>query len=272
MKKIIYLLIALILVLGIFSGCQSEKQSEATVENNKEEVEEVKEVPEMYVSAAASLTESMKEVADLYEEQVGDAKVILNFASSGSLQRQIEQGAPTDVFVSASLGKMKTLDEEDLLEDGYNNLLKNEIVLVVPKENSIIENFDNLKEDKEFIFAIGEPESVPAGKYASEVLNYLELTDLLSEKTVMAKDVKEVLTWVEMGEADAGMVYATDAYVSKQVDIAEWAPDGSHSPIIYPCAVVKDSKVKKSAEGFIEFLQSEEAIKIFENYGFKKAE
>jgi molybdate transport system substrate-binding protein len=105
--------------------------------------------------------------------------------------------------------------------------LKNEIVLVVPNEEAIIKSFDDLKSQEDFIFAMGEPDSVPAGKYASEVLDYLELSEVLSEKTVLAKDVKEVLTWVELGEADAGMVYATDAYVSDKVTIAEEAPAGS---------------------------------------------
>jgi molybdate transport system substrate-binding protein len=188
------------------------------------------------------------------------------------LQRQIEQGAPSDVFVSASLAKMKALEEGELLDDSYKNLLKNEIVLVVPNEEAIIKSFDDLKSQEDFIFAMGEPDSVPAGKYASEVLDYLELSEVLSEKTVLAKDVKEVLTWVELGEADAGMVYATDAYVSDKVTIAEEAPAGSHKDIIYPCAVIKSSENKEAAEGFIEFLYSEEALSIFEKYGFKKAE
>jgi len=262
MKKILILIIILFIVL--VSGCKSKEVGDSNAVGEEK--------VEIYVSAAASLTEAMTEIADLYSKESESGQVILNFGSSGSLQRQIEQGAPTDVFLSASLAKMKVLEEGDLLDNGYRNLLKNEIVLVIPNEDNLINSFDDLKIQKDFIFAMGEPESVPAGKYASEVLDFLELSDVLSGKTVLAKDVKEVLTWVELGEANAGMVYTTDAYASQKVSIAEEAPEGSHKDIIYPCAVVKSSENKEESERFTEFLYSEKALSVFEKYGFKRAE
>ncbi len=253
MKKRLWLLIGIVLLMG----CSRAKA--------------VDEPTKLYILAAASLTESMEELKTTFESTHDDVDVILTFASSGSLQNQIEQGAPADVFISASLGKMQTLQEESLLyEDTYVELLKNDIVLVVPKDRDIDVTFESLTDDGVTRIAMGEPESVPAGKYAKEVLDYIGITEALSSKTVFAKDVKEVLTWVELGEVDAGMVYSTDAYVSEKVDIADNAPVESHAPIIYPAAVVVESEHVDMATVFLEFLQEEESMDIFTHYGFKQ--
>jgi len=246
--KGIFMLVIVVLCVGCQSGVKNEK--------------------EVYVLAAASLTESMEEIIELYNEENKQVKIVLNLASSGSLQRQIEQGAPADVFISASLGKMKTLEEEGLIHGEHINLLKNEIVLAVPKGSTVIKGFDSLKEDEDFIVAMGEPQSVPAGKYAYEVLTYLNIYDLLKNKMVMAKDVKEVLTWIEAGEVDAGLVYATDGLVSDKVSVVDQAPEGSHNPIIYPCSVVEHSQYKDESKAFMEFLKTKEVKTIFEKYGF----
>lgn len=252
----------MLVVMLSMSGCIA-----LGAESMKSEKDREKSV-ELYVSAAASLTESMADIERAYELAYPEVELIVNLASSGSLQRQIEEGAPVDVFISASMDKMVTLQEEGLLyEDTYEALLGNEIVLIAPfgSEKSI--SFEMLTSADVEIFAIGEPESVPAGKYAKEALVSLGLYEDLEDRIILAKDVKEVLTWVEMNEADAGMVYQTDAFVSEEVQIVEGAPEGSHKPIVYPVAVVGDSNHVEEAKAFIAYLK-DAGMDIFTSYGF----
>ena len=228
---------------------------------------------ELTVSAAASLKNVMEEIALLYQEEYPNNKIIYNFASSGSLQRQIEQGAPVDVFISAAVTKMDSLEKKDLLlRETRRDLLKNQIVLVTPlsnKNNNIkLNNFDDLTSQEITIIALGEPKSVPAGKYAQEVLTSFNIADKVNSKVVYTKDVRQVLNYVATGNVDAGMVYRTDAQISDNVQIVTTASETSHSPIIYPIAVIKDSDRPKVATELIEFLTTSKAQEIFENYGF----
>lgn len=224
---------------------------------------------ELTVSAAASLQDAMKEIQPIYEGENPNITITYNFGSSGSLQQQIEQGAPADVFLSAAPKQMNALQEKDLLLEGTRqDLLKNSIVLVVPKESSSLADFKELETEKASKIAIGEPESVPAGQYSKEVLASLNLFEPLRSKFVFAKDVRQVLTYVETGNVDAGLVYATDAKVSDRVKVAATAPEGSHAPIIYPVAVLKDSSNPEAAKEFVEFLTSDRAKTIFKEYGF----
>lgn len=221
---------------------------------------------ELLISAAASLTDAMNDIGKLYQADKG-IKITFNFGSSGSLQQQIEQGAPADIFISAATKQMKALDEKGLiLKDTSKNLLKNRMVLVVPKDSTKIKDFNDLTEAK--VIALGEPESVPAGKYAQELLTKLELWDKVSSKAVYAKDVRQVLAYVESGDADAGIVYRTDALISDKVKVAALADEKLHSPVVYPAAVVKDSKNPEAARDFIQFLSSDKAQAVFEKYGF----
>ncbi len=266
MKKIL-----LILMMILMTGCRTTTLSEAVDENSTNDVVstgEGNQKVEIIVSAAASLTEAMEEVEIAYEEVNPKVDVIINLGSSGSLQRQIEQGAPTDVFISASLDKMNTLMEERyLLKDSYRALLKNSMVLIVPKDESQVKSFDDLDSEKVELIAIGEPESVPAGMYAKEVLNYLGLYDKITDKIIVGKNVKEVLTWVEMNEVDAGMVYQTDAIISEKVIVVSKAPADAHEEIIYPVAVINESEHIEEAEAFVEYLMAS-GMPIFESYGF----
>ncbi len=257
----IFTAIVTAILLTVPAGCSS------SATKGKDETAAAEPVALM-VSAAASMTEAMEKIGALYEESNAGVDVVLNFGSSGSLQKQIEQGAPVDVFLSASKGKMTALlDQGLLLDDTMVDLLENEIVLIAP-EGSNLTGFDALTGDSVVYFAMGEPESVPAGKYAKEVLASLELYDTLAEKTVIGKDVKEVLSWVETGNAEAGMVYHTDALVSDKVTVIAAAPDGSHSLIIYPAAIIKDSGHTWLAADFLAFLEEEDAKAIFLEYGF----
>jgi molybdate transport system substrate-binding protein len=221
------------------------------------------------VSAAASLKDALEELANVSRSQGHNFKIAYNFGSSGSLQQQISQGAPVDVFISAATKQMDTLEEENLLLPGSRqNLLTNQLVLIAPKNEQTIQTFSDLSSDRISKIAIGEPNSVPAGQYAQEVLNYYKLLDLVKSKLVYAKDVRQVLTYVETGNVDAGFVYVSDTKQSEQVTIVATAPSESHSPIIYPIAILKDSKNPQTAQEFSKFLASPQAKAIFEQYGF----
>ncbi len=221
------------------------------------------------VSVAASLQEAMKAIKPLYEQQSPQINIVYNLGSSGSLQYQIERGAPVDVFISAAPKQMNALEEKGfLLEDTREKLLKNQVVLISLKEKNNIAEFQNLTDINVQKIAIGNPEIVPGGQYAKEVLMTFQLSDKLTSKFVLAKDVRQVLFYVETGNVDAGLVYATDAKISERVKVVATAPENSHSPIIYPVAVVKSSQYPEEAKAFIQFLLSKLAQKIFEKYGF----
>ncbi len=223
---------------------------------------------EVLVAAAASLQNAMEELQTLYQDENPNVTLTFTYGSSGTLQQQIEQGAPVDVFMSAALKQMKALEEKGLiLEDTKKELLENKIVLIQPKGSNIeMANFEDILLAP--VIALGEPASVPVGQYAEEVFSYLGVLDKVMEKVTYGKDVTEVLTWVATGNADAGVVYATDAKSSDLVKVVAEAPVGSTSKVLYPVAVVKETKVTDAAKAFVEYLGSEEAIGIFEKYGF----
>ena len=224
------------------------------------------------ISVAASLQDAIKEIGNLYSQQVPTVKLTYNFGSSGALQQQIEQGAPVDVYISAAERNMDVLEQKNLLlSNTRRNLLQNEVVLITSKNNTDIERFAELQKDFVNTIAIGAPDSVPAGKYAKEVLDSLKLSKSLEDKFVFAKDVRQVLAYVETGNVEAGMVYSTDVLISKKVKIIQTAPINSHSPIIYPVAIVGDSKQPEIAQEFIQFLLSNEAKNAFIKYGFSTA-
>ena len=223
----------------------------------------------LMVSAASSLQDVITDLGNLYRQQMPHVQLTYNFGSSGSLRRQIEQGAPVDVYISAAEQHMDSLEQENLLLDNTRrNLLQNELVLITAQNNTKVAKFSQLPSNAVNKIAIGDPDSVPAGKYAKEVLDSLQLSQSLAAKFVYAKDVRQVLAYVETGNVEAGLVYRTDAQISKQVRILATAPANSHAPIIYPVAIVRHSKQTANAQDFIQFLMSNDAQKIFANYGF----
>ena len=229
-----------------------------------------KNVVDLNISAAASLKEVMVDLETEYKNINENVKLVINYGGSGSLQQQIEQGAPCDLFISAGQKQMNTLKEEGLLlDDTTKDLVENTLVLI--KSNGVeVNNFDELKNDKVKHIAIGEPESVPAGKYADEVLKNTGIKDNISDKLVFAKDVKEVLAWVASGNADVGFVYLSDALNNSNVKIVENIDEvNNHSKIVYPVSVIKDSKNIEDAKNFEDFLFTHEAQEIFEKYGYK---
>ena len=223
----------------------------------------------LLISAAASLKEALEEIKPLYQQSKPNVNINYNFGSSGALQQQIEQGAPADIFISAAKKQVDALEQKGLLVPGTRNIIaKNRLVLVVPKNVVGITSFYSLKDAKVKKIAIGEPRSVPAGQYAQQVLEKLKIWSEIKSKLVFANNVRQVLASVESGNADAGLVYITDAKISDKVKVVVTADEKYHSPIIYPLAVVKRSKNVDAAKEFSQFLSSNQAKSVFKKYGF----
>ncbi len=221
------------------------------------------------IAAASSLQDAIQDIGNLYSQQMQNVRLTYNFGSSGSLRHQIEQGAPVDIFISAASEHMDSLANKKLLLDNtHQSLLKNEVVLIAAQDNYDINNFSQLKVDAIRKIALGDPNSVPAGKYAREVLASLKLYKSLESKFIFTKDVRQVLAYVETGNVEAGIVYQTDAQISERVKIIESAPINSHSPIIYPVAAIKNTKYPEVTRDFLHFLFSNKAKNIFRVYGF----
>ncbi len=228
---------------------------------------------EIIIAAAASLTDTMNDLISVYKTVEPMITVTPTYGSSGSLQKQIEQGAPADIFFSASPKQMDALEKEDLLIAGSRkNMVENKIVLIVPKDATGITSFEAAATDAISQIALGEFSSVPAGQYAEQVFTSLGILDTVKSKAVYAKDVRQVLSYVEQGEVSAGVVYATDAAISKGVSVVAVAPAGTHSPVIYPAALVITGLQQETAQKFLDWMSSPEAAKVFEKYGFVLAE
>ena len=288
-KKFTVILCILGLLAALVMGCttseaepitETEQVKEETVKEEPVKEEPVEEEPveavtetategQLMIAAAASLENCLTgEIIPLFNKSFPEINVTGTYDSSGKLQTQIEEGAEVDVFFSASTKQMKALSEESLIvEDSVVNLLENKIVLIVPKgSESNYSKFEDIV--KAETIAIGDPESVPAGEYAKESLTNLGLWDAVIEKASLGTNVTEVLNWVVEGSADAGIVYATDAAQTDSVSIIDTAPADSVKQAIYPVGIVSEAKNEDVAALFVEFLQSPEAIAIFEANGF----
>ncbi len=259
MKKLAILAVLFTVFALIASGC-SQKTS------NHSETEAVN----LNVSAAASLSNVLKDIDALYTQLNPNIKIAANFAASGTLQQQIEQGAPADVFISAAATQMDNLQKENLiLTDTRTNLLKNTLVLIVPSDSTLgMTSYNDLTSDKVVKIAIGDPKSVPCGTYAVQLFDELGITAQLQPKEVLGSSVTQVLTYVESGNVEAGIVYATDALSSTKVKVVASAPADINAKIIYPAAVVAASKNQDAAKAYLNFLSSDQAKAIFEKYGF----
>jgi molybdate transport system substrate-binding protein len=225
---------------------------------------------ELTISAAISLKDSLDEIRTSYIAQHAGTQLAMNYGASGTLELQIGEGAPVDVFFSAAPKQMDQLEAKGLLASGSRrDLLRNEIVLIVPKDSKTVTSFKDLLNPNVKHVALGEPTSVPAGQYAQQVLNKLGIAQAVNAKAVFAKDVRQVLTYVETGDADAGIVYATDARSSHKVRVVAQAPEDSHAPVIYSVGVIKGSKNAAAAMDFEAFLSGPQARAIFQKYGFR---
>lgn len=268
--KLLSMMVILALVMALFIGCQGSPVDKAGEgDGGQGAAVPQEEQVELIISAAASLKDTMEEIGQIYEEKHDNTTLTFTFDGSGTLQQQIEQGAPVDVFLSAALKQMNALKEKDLLQnDTIIELLENKVVLITPKDGENINDFKDLTEDSIKKIAFGEPSSVPVGQYTEEITNFLGIKEAIQPKVVYAKNVREVLTWVETGNADVGVVYATDAQISDKIVVRAEAPADSHKPVIYPAAVIKSSEEQEEAKAFLEFLKNDEAKAVFEKHGF----
>ena len=292
MKKRFAVVMAAMMAAGMMAGCSSKPQettaaateAETTAEEtiaaeieaeSKEEEKADRGEQSILVAAAASLKNAYEDkLIPMFEEQYPGVTVEGTYDSSGKLQTQIEEGLEADVFMSAATKQMKALDDEGMIaSDSIVNLLENKIVLIVPAgSDSKIDSFEKIGDAASI--ALGDPESVPAGQYAKEALTNLNVWDSIQDKVSFGTNVTEVLNQVAAASADAGIVYATDA-ASKadQVTVVAEAPEGSlEKKVIYPVAVVKATTHEDAAKAFVDFLQTPEAIAVFESYGFVAAE
>lgn len=258
-KHLFAFLLGLLLILGWTVGNQFLLPEIGWTQGNVQ----------LTVSAAASLTNALKEITPLYQQASPTTTLRYNFASSGALQQQIEQGAPADVFISAATQQMDALQQKNLLLPGSRrNLLTNRLVLIVPRHTSGITHLNQLTRGAIKRLAIGDPRSVPAGQYAAAALTKQGIWTAVQSKVVRGNTVRQVLQFVESGNAQAGIVYATDAKTSDKVKVVQMIPETWHDPIVYPIAVVKRSKHQTAASNYSQFLSSNAAKRVFQRYGF----
>jgi molybdate transport system substrate-binding protein len=253
-KNLVFLLIATCVILSTIQRSVAADQKDLTV------------------SAAISLKNAFEEAGRLYEAKHKGTRVFFNFGASGNLARQIEGGAPVDVFASAAQQDMDAIEERGLLVSGSKKYFaRNSIVLIVPMNSPLsITSFGDLGSGKVQKIAIGNFKTMPAGRYAEEVLNHFHLLPAVKGKLIFAENVRQVIDYVSRGEVDAGILYSTDAQVrSKEVRIVAGAPKQSHRAIVYPIAEIKGTKNETLARAFISFIVSPEGKQILEKFGFK---
>jgi molybdate transport system substrate-binding protein len=222
------------------------------------------------ISAAASLTDALQEINTLYTARNPNVAIMPNYASSGILQMQIQNGAPVDVFISAAASQMDTLQKAQLIiEDTRRDLLTNKVVLIVPVDSTLgISSFQDLAGDTVKKVALGDPKSVPAGMYGQQALDEFGITSRVQPKLIFSSDVHQILSYVESGNVDAGVVYLTDAKNSDKVKVVANAPDDINARVVYPAAVVKGSRNTEAARDYLNFLFSDSCRAVFEKYGF----
>lgn len=253
----------LALLLFVFAGCQSNQ----TAANDSNQTNEP-----LTVSAAISLKDVFDEIGALYKSKTGRT-VNFNFGASGALQKQIETGAPVDVFASAGARQMDELAAKDLIEkDSRRDFARNRLVLIGQKDDGKILS-PSLKEiltrGSVKKIAVGNPKTVPAGQYADEALEKLNVKKDLQSKLILAEDVRQVLDYVARGEVELGIVYLSDAKIAgDKIEVLMIASEDLHSPILYPIALVKDGKQKPGAKEFIDLVLSAEGQQILRKYDF----
>ncbi len=273
-KKLLSLLLALAMVFALAACSSNDEQKDADDNKAREEV---------VVFAAASMTETLNQIKETYEKD-HNVTLTFNFDSSGTLKTQIQEGADCDLFISAGQKQMNQLDitaDKEVNTEGLDfvasdsrvNLLENKVVLVVPEGNPKgIKGFDDLAAklaDGSVLMAMGNSD-VPVGQYTQKILSYYKLdeTALANAGTITyGTNVKEVTTQVAEGSVDCGIVYCTDAF-SAGLTVVDSATKDMCGQVIYPAAVMKNAKHADAAKAFLEYLQSDAAMKVFENVGF----
>lgn len=222
------------------------------------------------VFAAASMTNVLQDISKDFEQKYPEDKLIFSFASSSVLAKQIEQDAPADLFISADQKWMDYVAEKQPEKIKHRqNLVKNELVLIAPKESEIqadsLQAVDFAKELANSYLSMGDPAHVPAGIYAKKALSYYNLWEVVEPRIAQAKNVRDALSFVERGESPLGIVYSTDAKVSQKVKVLAVFPSESYGEIVYPAAAIGENA---AAVKFLAFLKTEQAKAKFEQAGF----
>ena len=258
-KKLIKIMACLIAIMMIMplAACTDNEDGDITLN----------------ISASSVLTDALAEVNDVYMQKNSDIKIASNFTSAGTIQSQIENGADCDVFFSANVRNMDNLENKGLIiSDTRKSVLSNLLVLIVPASSSKgINTFTDLLKENVELVAIGDTSTVSAGIYSEKLFKLLEIYDRLSAKFISASNVREVLTYVETGNVDAGLVFMSDALTSNKVVVVDTAPDEINSQIVITAAIVSASKNVDAASDYLAFLSGAEALAIFEKYGFSAA-
>lgn len=290
MRKIMTILTACLVSAALLTGCaaksagtgKSEETAATTAAETTPAVTTAAPEPvELTVFAAASMTETLNQIAEMYKEEAPNVTLTFNFDSSGTLKTQIQEGAVCDIFVSAAQKQMDQLDIsadpaanteklDFVLSDTRVNLLGNSCVLIVPQGNPAgIKGFDDVGTDRVKLIALGNSD-VPVGQYSQEIFTTLGTWDKLNAdgKITFGTNVKEVLAQVASASVDCGVVYSTDAATATGIEVVCAAPEGSHKAITYPAAVLKTSQNQEAAKAFLTYLRSEACGKVFESVGF----
>ncbi|MCW6677729.1 molybdate ABC transporter substrate-binding protein [Anaerococcus sp. NML200574] len=283
MKRYIRI-VAMSLLYGlVFVGCGAKGNDAKDVKvDAKTELDQVnkEDKKSLTVFAAASMTESLTEIKDEFEKENPGVNLVFNFDSSGTLKSQIAEGAACDVFISAASKQMDELDptsgkkdsDLEIDPDSRFNLLENEVTLAVKEDSSKdIKSFEDLNTNLVETIALGNAD-VPVGQYSESLLKNMGIWDAIKGKITFGSNVKEVTSWISEGAVDCGIIYSTDAKAAGLKIVAKADPTLLDKKVIYPAAVLKDSKNREDADKFISFLNSDKAREIFEKYGFKQAE
>lgn len=242
-----------------------EPAPEAEPEPADEPLEEV----ELLVGAAMSLREVAVDLAEAFQSEESHITLTFTYASSGALQNQIEEGAPIDIFMSAAVAQMRNLEEAGLIHGSSRNVVTNTVALIAPADSVLnIEGFADVALDEVGIVGLGDPEAMPIGRFAQEIFRNMGVEDEVYAKAVIASDVLQILTWVELGEVDAGVVFMTDAITSDDVRVIEVAAPDLHTPSINPVGIVDGTQHPEAAQSFVDFLFTDTARAIFGEHGF----
>ena len=264
-KNRVFFLFTVLMIL-LLTACGSNEQDSAEDNSNSSADSEAK----LIISAAASLTDALEEIKTAFNKENPDISITYNFGGSGNLSQQIQQGAPTDIFLSASKKDMDTISEKTLIdEDSRFDFVQNQLVVITEKSNTLkLPAIEDLATIDIGNLAMGDVEAVPAGRYGKASLENSGVWDNIENKVVYFSDVRQVLTQVETGNAELGIVYRTDAIQSDKVKIIHDIDSSLHDPIIYPAAIIKDSQNKEAATKYLDFLKSEKGKEILQSYGF----
>ena len=278
MKKFLCMTAAVVMALSV-AGCSSNTTT--TTQDTSNNDAENAETSTVTVFAAASMTETLNQIAEMYKEVDPNVELVFNFDSSGTLKTQIQEGADCDIFISAAQKQMNQLDATQDAEanpDGLDfidhetrfNLVSNSVVLIAPEGNPEgLASFEDVGTDKVKLIALGNSD-VPVGQYSEEIFTNMGIWDELNAdgKITFGSNVKEVLAQVEEGAVDCGVVYSTDAATSEKVDVVATAPEGTHKPIVYPAAVIKNAPNAEKANEFLAYLKTDVCADVFESVGF----